>query len=112
MSHYCFYDSLISLPVSDKLWQKIIMNFIVKLLSSKHKDNVYNSILIIMNQYIKMVWYLSTNIIIKSYELGNLLMEKIFLCNSGTLIGIISDRNPVFISDYWLELYYHIKIKQ
>ena len=39
-------------------------------------------------------------------------MEEIFLCGSGTPMGIISDRGPVFISDYWSELCYHMKIKQ
>ena len=65
-----------------------------------------------MNWYIKIVQYLSTNIIIKFYELGDLLMKKVFLHDSGTFIGIVSNRDPVFINDYWSELCYHMKIKQ
>ena len=88
------------------------MNFIVELLFSKYKNNVYNSILVMINWYIKMVWYLSINIIIKSHKLGNLLMKEVFFHDSDIFIDIISDRNSVFISDYWSELYYHIKIRQ
>ena len=88
------------------------MDFIVGLLPSRHKGNVYDSILMMMDQYIKMVWYLSINVIIKFYELGDLLMEEVFLCGSGAFMGIISDRSSVFISDYWSELCYYMKIKQ
>ena len=109
---YCFYDSLALLPVSDELWQEIMMDFIVELPSSKHKGNVYNSILMMVNQYIKMVWYLSINAIIKFHKLGDLLIEEVFLYDSDTSMNIISDRDSVFINNYWLELYYHMKIKQ
>ena len=111
MSHYHFYDFFALLPVSDELWQEIMMDFIVELLLNKHKSNVYNSILMMMDQYIKIIQYLSTNIIIKFHELSDLLMEKIFLYGSGASMNIISNRNSVFINGYWLELCYHIKIK-
>ena len=88
------------------------MDFIVKLPPSKHKGNVYDSILMMMNQYTKMIWYLSTNVTIKSHKLGDLLMEKVFLHNPDTSMSIVSDRGSVFISDYWSELCYHMKIKQ
>ena len=112
MSYYCFYDSLTLLPVPDELWQEIMMDFIVKLLPSRHKGNVYDSILVMVNWYIKMVWYLSTNTIIKSHKLSDLLMEEVFLYGSSTPMSIISDRDSVFISDYWSELCYYLKIKQ
>ena len=65
-----------------------------------------------MNWYIKMIQYLSTNATIKSYKLGDLLMKEIFFHDSGTFMGIVSDRGSVFISDYWSELCYYMKIKQ
>ena len=88
-----------------------MMNFIVELPPSKHKSNVYDSILVMMNWYTKMVWYLPTNATIKSHKLGDLLMEEVFFCGPGAPMGIVSDRGPVFISDYWSELCYHMKIK-
>ena len=88
------------------------MDFIVELPFSKHKGNVYDSILMVMDWYIKMIQYLSINAIIKFHELGDLLMEEVFLCDSDAPMGIVSDRGPVFISDYWSELCYHMKIKQ
>ena len=112
MSCYCFYDFLALLLVPDELWQEIMMDFIIELPFNKHKGNVYNSILVMMNWYIKMVWYLSTNIIIKFHELGDLLMKKVFFYDSGTSMSIILNRDSVFINDYWSELCYYIKIKQ
>ena len=100
------------MPVSDESWQEIMMDFIIGLPPSRHKSNVYDSILMVVNQYIKMVQYLLTNIIIKFHELGDLLMKKIFLCDPDTFMGIVSDRGSVFISDYWSELCYYLKIKQ
>ena len=111
-SHHHLYSFLASLLVSNRLWQKITMNFIVRLLPNKYKDNVYNFILMMINWYIKMVWYLSTNVTIKFYKLSDLLMKEVFLCDPDTFMSIVSDRDSVFISDYWSELCYHMKIKQ
>ena len=88
------------------------MDFIVGLPPNKHKGNVYDSILVMMDQYIKMIQYLSTNAIIKFHKLGDLLMEEVVLCDSDASMGIVSDRDSVFISDYWSELCYYMKIKQ
>ena len=112
MSHHCLYDFFASLSVPDEPWQEIMMDFIVELPPNKHKSNVYDSILVMMNQYIKMIQYLSTNAIIKSHELNDLLMKEVFFCGSDASMSIISDRDSVFISDYWSELCYHMKIKQ
>ena len=110
--YHCLYGSFALLPVPDRPWQKIMMDFIVELPPNKYKGNVYDSILMMVNQYIKMVQYLPINVIIKSHKLGDLLMEEVFLHSPGTPIGIVSDRDSVFISDYWSELCYHMKIKQ
>ena len=59
-----------------------------------------------------MIWYLLINIIIESHKLGDLLMKKVFFYGSGAFMSIVSDRDSVFINDYWSELYYHMKIKQ
>ena len=48
-SHHHLYGFLASLPVPDRLWQEITMDFIVGLPPSKHKGNVYDSILVMMN---------------------------------------------------------------
>ena len=99
-SYHHLYGSLALLPVPDELWQEITMDFIVGLPLSRHKGNVYNSILMMVNQYTKMVQYLSTNAIIKFHKLDDLLMKKVFFCGSDAPINIISDRNSVFISNY------------
>ena len=55
MSYYYFYDFFALLPVPNELWQEIMMDFIVRLPLNKHKGNVYDFILMMINWYTKMV---------------------------------------------------------
>ena len=55
------------------------MNFVIELFSSKRRDVVYNSILMIIDQYIKIIKYIS---IIKKIDVAELM--KVFLKNRFT----------------------------
>ncbi len=59
MFKHCSYDKMQTLPHSNSLWKKIIMNIITDLPSSKHSDSVYDAILMIVDRYIKMTQYIS-----------------------------------------------------
>ena len=100
------------LLISDKSWQEIIMNFITELLSNKKKNQIYDSILMIINHYTKMTRYISINIILKTHELEDLFINELFFHETDVLIKIVLNKDFLFISDYWLELYYYLKIKQ
>jgi hypothetical protein len=54
-SRHFSYDDLQSLLLSQDSWQEIIMNFITDLSSSKRSNDVYDSVLVIVNRYIKIV---------------------------------------------------------
>ncbi len=48
------YDEMQTLPHSNSLWEKVIMNMITGLPSSKHSNSVYDVILMVVDRYIKM----------------------------------------------------------
>jgi hypothetical protein len=55
---HCSYDEMQTLPHSNSL-EKVIMNMITGLPSSKHSDSVYDVILMVVDHYIKMTQYIS-----------------------------------------------------
>jgi len=48
------YDKMQALPHSNSLWEKVIMNMITDLPSSKCSNSVYDVILMVVDRYIKM----------------------------------------------------------
>ena len=59
-----------------------------------------------------MTRYISINIILKTHELKDLFMNEFFLCKTDVLIKIILNKSSLFISNYWSEFFYYLKIKQ
>ena len=100
-----------SLFAFKKSWKEIIMNFIIRLLLNKKRDVVYNSILMIIDQYIKMIRYV---LIIKKIDVAKLtkmFFKKIVLCFNISS-KIVSDRKFVFTNAFWFAIYYHARIQQ
>ena len=54
-----FYDELMSLSQLFAFWENISMNFITEFSFNKYQNKVYDSCLIIINRYIKMILYIS-----------------------------------------------------
>ncbi len=55
------------------------MNFIINLLSTVRRSKVYNIILIIMNRFLKIVYYIICIKEINAFKLKERLIKKIFL---------------------------------
>ncbi len=108
---HCSYDKMQTLPHSNSLWEKIIMNMITGLPSSKHSDSVYDAILMIVDRYIKMAWYISISKTLTAMQLADIFFEKIVCCYKA-LKEIVSDRGLIFTSSYWLKVCYQMKIKR
>ena len=87
------------------------MNFITNLSSSRRRDYVYDAILIIVDRYIKMMRYLSITKKINVFDLEQLLMKEIFL-RFDSLEDIVTNRDSVFMSAFWSQVCYQIKIKR
>jgi len=75
------------------------MNMITGLPSSKHNDNVYDVILMIVDHYIKMAQYISISKTLTAMQLADIFFEKI-VCHYRTLKEIVSDRGSIFTSSY------------
>ncbi len=110
VSRHCSYDEMQALPHSNSLWKKVIMNMITGLPLSKHNDSVYDVILMIVDCYIKMTWYISISKTLTAMQLADIFFEKIVCCYR-TLKEIVSDRDLIFTSSYWLKVCYQTKIK-
>ena len=75
------------------------MNFVIELSLSKRRDVVYDSILMIVDRYIKMIKYISIIKKIDVAELMKVFFEKIVL-RFDMLNEIMSDRNFVFTNEF------------
>jgi uncharacterized membrane protein (DUF485 family) len=83
------------------------MNFITNLLFSKHKEIVYNLILMMINHYINFILYISLKKTWNVENLTNALINEIFI-KFEKLVFIVTDREFVFIFKFWLSLCYHL----
>ncbi len=111
MKHHLSYDELRSLSRLTNSWKEITMNFITDLPSSKWKEVMYDSILMIVDHYMKMMHYLSTKKTLTVVELAELFFEQIVL-RYEILNDIIIDKDSLFINAFWSEICYHAKMKQ
>ena len=75
------------------------MDFIVGLLPSLHRGNVYDSILVVVDRHSKMVYLVPCTQDTTVESLGTLLINEVFL-RFGVLKSIISDRGSLFTSKY------------
>ena len=110
VSRYCLYSEMQVLLQSERLWQKIIMNFITDLSLSKCRDCIYNTILVIVDCYTKITQYISTVKTVTAVQLTDLFYKKIVCCFK-TLREVMSDWDSVFTSVFWSDLCYHMKMK-
>jgi len=85
------------------------MDFIIGLPPTKIRTReVANTILVIINRYIKFLGYFAVLIMIIAVELVDLFLKRWLLFS--TLRGIVSDRGTVFNSAFWSLFYLLLKI--
>jgi hypothetical protein len=75
------------------------MDFIVDLPLSTFESKVYDSILVFVDRYMKVAWYLPCNKTCTSVQLADLFIKEI-VCKYSIPKGIVSDRGSVFTSAY------------
>ncbi len=110
MKRHLSYDELRSLLRFTDSWKEITMNFITDLSSSKWKEVMYDLILVIVDYYTKMTCYLSMKKILTVIKLAELFFEQIAL-RYEALNDIVIDKDNLFISAFWSEICYHVKMK-
>ncbi len=111
MKHHLSYDELKSLSWFTNFWKEITMNFITDLSSSKWKKVMYDSILVIVDHYTKMMHYLFMKKILTVVELAELFFEKIAL-RYEISNDIIINKDNLFINSFWSKICFHMKMKQ
>ena len=91
------YDKQQQIKVLQQVWQKIIMNFIVKLLPSKDiiTDVKYKSILVVVNKLIKYAYFIPWREKGNAKDLAKVILKEI-ICNHGIPQSIISNRHKLF----------------
>jgi hypothetical protein len=105
------YGLLQPLPMPDRPWQDISLDFIVALPPSKRRQDVYDAILVVVCRFSKMVRFIPCHNTVDAGELGAILIDEIF-SKYGAPRSIVSDRGTTFTSEYWGTLCYHLVIKR
>jgi hypothetical protein len=94
------YGELSIFPLPSRPWQEIIMDFITGLPPSKHNGAVYDSILVVVDRFTKMVRYIHVTKTIDAPALAEIFVQKIFK-DFGAPAGITTDRGTQFTSNFW-----------
>jgi hypothetical protein len=104
------HELLQAFSISKSSRQDWTMNFITDLSFSKHRKIVYNSILMIIDRYIKFSLYISSKKIWNVENLTNVLIDEMFI-KFERFIFIITNRDFLFIFKFWFSLCYHLWIR-
>ncbi|TPX39897.1 hypothetical protein SeLEV6574_g06928, partial [Synchytrium endobioticum] len=91
--------SLLPLPIPERNWQHLTMDFIVKLPPSKS----YDSILVVVDRRSKAATFIPTNEAITAEATARLIFNKV-ICQHGVPQSITTDRGPQFKSRFWKAL--------
>lgn len=79
------------------------------LISTNWKSNNYDSLLIIIDCLIKIIYYELIKITINTHDLIEIIIDMIIQYHS-LFDLIVSDWGMVFISKFWSSFYYFLKI--
>lgn len=93
------YGLLQPLPIPDRPWQSISMDFIEELPESSG----FNSIFVIVDRFTKFAHFVPTRTDISSLEMAKLLVSNVF-SKHGVPEDIVSDRGSKFTSVFWEQL--------
>lgn len=97
--------------ISIYYWENLLMDSVTRLLILINwKSEMYNWILVIINQLTKMIYYKSIKVTIDNSGLVKVIIGVIIWYHSFSDF-IINDWRSVFISKVWFSLYYFFGIK-
>jgi hypothetical protein len=105
-----FYELLQSLSIFMRFKKNWTMNFIIDLSLSKRNEQIYDSILIIIDRYTKYFKYISARKDWTTKQLTNQLFDEIFSKHEMSK-SIMFDKDSLFIFNFWFNFCYHLKIK-
>jgi hypothetical protein len=88
------------LPIPNRPWADISMDFVTGLPESAVGKNQYNSILVVVDRFSKMAHYFPTRDDIKAMDLAELFWNQIVRYYY-QVESIVTDRGSLFTSTYW-----------
>ncbi|MCO5589266.1 hypothetical protein L7F22_043232 [Adiantum nelumboides] len=102
-----FYGKLKPLPVPDKPWESIAMDFITDLPRSKNGND---AIWTIIDRFSKQAHFLPVKKTIKADHMAKIFLAQIFK-HHGMPKSIVSDRDPRMTSLFWQALFENLGTK-
>ena len=110
--HYKPYSELQPLEPPSRLWRSLSIDFVAGLLESKgFNSRVYDSVLVVVDRFSKMVRYFPVNKTIDAPALAELFYQKIVMFTRPP-DDIVSDRGSIFTSEFWSTLCYYLAVKR
>ncbi len=94
-----FYDDLQFFFFFQNSWQEIIMNFITNFSLNKRSNDVYDFVLVIINRYIKMTFYIFVTKKITIVELTKIIFDHVMF-KYDVSKNVVSNKEFVFMSAY------------
>jgi hypothetical protein len=86
------------LPIFSRVWQDILIDFMINLGPSLIKKKAYDSILIVINKYSKIIWFISYNKDMDAPELAEIIKNQKF--KYFDLFSLyVTDKEILFISN-------------
>ena len=104
---YKFHDLLNFFFMSKKFRQNWTINFVINLFLSLHKSFINDSIFVMIDQYIKLIKYISTKKIWTAKNLINAIINVIFTQFDRSK-SIINDKKFLFTFNFWSTFLYHL----
>lgn len=105
------YNNFQWLSVSIDQWKDLSIDFVTRLpVSTNWKDDIYNSILVMIDQLIKMIYYVPVKVIIDILHFAEIIYNMVIRHHS-LLNSIVSDWGLIFILKFIFLLYYFFEIK-
>jgi hypothetical protein len=108
---HLFYENLQFLSFFQDSWQKIIMNFITDFSFNQRSNDIYDFVLVIINRYIKMTFYIFVTKKIIAIELTKIIFDYVILKYDASK-DVISNKEFVFTNAYWIDIYYYMNMKK
>ena len=109
--HKC-YDDLWSLYIPTHRWKDLSIDFVTRLpLFSDWKSDSYDSILVIIDRFTKIIYYKPVKVTINAPGLAEVIINVVVQHHS-LPNSIISDREAIFMSKFWSSLCYFLSIKR
>lgn len=103
------YGEAQALPMPNRPWQEITMDFITDLPPGNMKGQAVDAILVIVDRYSKMSRYIATTKRCTSVDLANILRDEV-IRYYGVPDGIVTDRGSIFTSQYWSDFAYEARV--